>query len=292
MKNKKIITVNSVSGGKTSAYIAANYPADYNIFALVTVEDKNCLFPDAKIRQIVSDKIGRDFIGTVEDDAIIYTMLDLEQFIGSKINWVVGKTFEQIINNKNGKTYIPNVMKRTCSDAMKVAPIAKFWYDNIKQPCEMRIGFRANEMNRAKNMLNKTNEDGFTREKIMIEENENKRNKWQDFYWRKPVFPLIDDNIYKDKIVNFWKDKPVRFAKFNNCIGCFHRNELFLKHQSINHPNKFNWFIEQEEKSIKDYRGRQWKKGSPTYKEIYNSLQQIQLFDDDFNECDSGYCGL
>tara|TARA_R110002096_G_scaffold198134_2_gene381820 strand:+ start:648 stop:893 length:246 start_codon:yes stop_codon:yes gene_type:complete len=78
-------TVNSVSGGKTSSYIAANYPADYNIFSLVRVEDKSCMFPDAKIRQIVSDKIGREFIGTAEQDEIIYTMLDLEQFIGREI---------------------------------------------------------------------------------------------------------------------------------------------------------------------------------------------------------------
>lgn len=28
-------TVNSVSGGKTSSYLMVNYPADYNIFALV-----------------------------------------------------------------------------------------------------------------------------------------------------------------------------------------------------------------------------------------------------------------
>lgn len=46
-------TMNSVSGGQTSAYIAANYPADYNIFSLVTTDDKNCLYPDAKVRQIV-----------------------------------------------------------------------------------------------------------------------------------------------------------------------------------------------------------------------------------------------
>ena len=96
-------TINSLSGGKTSSYIAANYPADYNVFALVTTIDKNCLFPDQKLRQIVSDKIGRDFIGTLEDDKIIYTMLDLEQFIGSKIDWVVGKTFDEI-TNRNGKT--------------------------------------------------------------------------------------------------------------------------------------------------------------------------------------------
>jgi diphthamide synthase (EF-2-diphthine--ammonia ligase) len=50
-------TMNSISGGKTSAYIAAHYPADYDIFALVRIEDKNCLFPDAKIRQEVEDRI-------------------------------------------------------------------------------------------------------------------------------------------------------------------------------------------------------------------------------------------
>jgi hypothetical protein len=64
-------TVNSLSGGKTSSYIAVNYPADYNVFALVRTSDTNCLFPDAKIRQIVSDKIGTEFIGTLEEDAII-----------------------------------------------------------------------------------------------------------------------------------------------------------------------------------------------------------------------------
>ena len=95
-------TVNSLSGGKTSSYIAVNYPADYNVFALVRTSDKNCLFPDAKIRQIVSDKIGTEFIGTLEDDLIIYTMLDLEQFLGTKINWVTGKTFDEIIIRKNG----------------------------------------------------------------------------------------------------------------------------------------------------------------------------------------------
>lgn len=42
--------VNSLSGGKTSSYIAANYPADYDVFALVRTDDKNCLFPDKKQR--------------------------------------------------------------------------------------------------------------------------------------------------------------------------------------------------------------------------------------------------
>ena len=101
-------TVNSLSGGKTSSYIAANYKADYNVFALVRTNDKKCLWlngKDEKTRQIVSDKIGQEFIGTLEDDTIIYTMLDLEQFIGQKIDWVTGKTFDDIITRKGNKIY-------------------------------------------------------------------------------------------------------------------------------------------------------------------------------------------
>ena len=103
-------TVNSLSGGKTSSYIAANYPADYNVFALVRTDDKNCMFPDAKIRQQVSDRLGTEFVGTLEDDMIIYTMLDLEQFIGSKIDWVTGKTFDKVIDKKGG--YLANKIAR------------------------------------------------------------------------------------------------------------------------------------------------------------------------------------
>ncbi len=119
-------TVNSLSGGKTSSYIAANYPADYDVFALVRTDDKNCLFPDKKLRQEVSDRIGTEFIGTLEDDTIIYTMLDLEQFIGRKITWVTGKTFEKKTKRKN-KVYLPNKVQRFCTVEMKIEPMFYWW---------------------------------------------------------------------------------------------------------------------------------------------------------------------
>ena len=87
-------TFNSISGGKTSAYLEVNYPSDYRAFALVRTNDIKCQYPDAKVRQIVSDKIGVEFIGTLEDDMIINTILDLEQFTGREIKWVTGKTFD------------------------------------------------------------------------------------------------------------------------------------------------------------------------------------------------------
>lgn len=285
-------TVNSLSGGKTSSYIAVHYPADYNIFSLIRTDDKNCLFPDAKIRQIVSDKIGCEFIGTLEMDEIIYTMLDLEQFLGSEINWLSPMTFDELVfgRNKKGGVNIPSQRQRSCTFNLKVRPIEQFWFENIKEPIEMRIGFRANEMNRAKTMLEKTNKNGFSESKIIVGKSDNGRNKWKLLEWRKPVFPLINDGIFKDTVEEFWKGKPVRFAYKNNCVGCFERNPIFLKHMQTLCPNKFEWFNDVEKKSL-EYKSMTWKEGV-TYEKIKNHRLQLDLFDDDFNDCDSGYCGL
>jgi hypothetical protein len=280
-------TVNSLSGGKTSSYIAANYPADYNVFSLVRTSDKKCMFPDPKIRQQVSDRLGTEFIGTLEEDTIIYTMLDLEQFIGSKIDWVTGKTFDEVID-RNGKKYLPNATIRFCTTEMKLKPIFNWWQKEINQVVEMRIGFRANEQSRAKTMLNKTNKNGFLEMKTIVGKRKT-QNKWADIEWQKPVFPLIKDNIYKDQVEKYWKDKNVRFAYMNNCVGCFHRNPVLLKLMSEKYPEKYQWFIDQENSA--GYGARTFKNGM-TYDQIKNSFKQTKLFDDDFNECDSGYCGL
>ena len=279
-------TVNSLSGGKTSSYIAAHYPADYNVFSLVRTDDKNCMYPDAKIRQEVSDRLGTEFIGTLEEDVIIYTMLDLEQYIGQKIDWVTGKTFDEIIVRKN-KKYLPNVTQRFCTTEMKLKPIFNWWQNKFNEPIEMNIGYRANEGSRAKTMLSKTTKNGFSTFKTIVGKRKT-QNKWADIEWQKPIFPLIKDNIYKDTIEKYWKDKPVRFAYMNNCIGCFHRTPVLLKHMSDKHAKKYQWFVDAEQDG---YNVRTFKNGM-TYEQIRNSLTQTKLFDDDFNDCDSGYCGV
>jgi hypothetical protein len=243
-------TVNSISGGKTSAYIAANYPADYNLFALVTTTDKNCIYPDAKLRQIVSDKIGKEFVGTLEDDVIIHTILDLEQFIGQKVTWVAGKPFDDIIKRKNGNTFLPSYMRRFCTTDMKLDPMFYWWHENINVPFEMRIGFRANEMSRAKSMIKKLNKNGCSEYKAIVGKSKTgNRNKWEVIEWQKPSFPLIKDGIFKDDIETYWKDKPVRFAWMNNCVGCMHKEPMLLKKMSELHPNKLEWFAKQERES-------------------------------------------
>ena len=280
-------TVNSLSGGKTSSYIAANYPADYDVFALVRTDDKNCLFPDKKIRQEVSDRIGTEFIGTLEDDTIIYTMLDLEQYIGRKITWVTGKTFDEITTRKD-KVYLPNKVQRFCTVEMKIEPMFYWWAEHIGEPTEERIGFRANETRRANNMLERCNEDGLSVFKATFGQHPDGRNKWEEIAYRKPVFPLINDNIRKHQIEEYWKDKPVRFAWMNNCVGCFHKTPLLLRKMFDKHPNKLEWFSKRERDSIN---GASWR-SDVLYDDVKKWNSQFELFDDDFNECDSGYCGL
>lgn len=279
--------VNTISGGKTSAYIAANYSADYNVFALVRTSDKKCMFPDAKIRQQVSDRVGTEFVGTLEDDTIIYTILDLEQYIGQKIEWVTGKTFDEVID-KGGGT-LPDPMRRYCTTEMKMKPMFEWWKKNINVPCEFRLGFRANETRRAKRTNSKLNENGFLEMKAIV----GKRgtlNKWADVEWQKPVYPLIKDNIYKDNIEEYWKNKPVRFAYMNNCVGCFHKTPMLIKKMYEKHPNKINWFASKER--IKHKKDVWYKDKNLSFKDIIKWKTQTELFDDDFNSCDSGYCGL
>ena len=282
-------TVNSISGGKTSAYIAANYPADYNVFALVRTDDKNCIYPDAKVRQLVSDKLGTEFIGTLEDDVIINTILDLEQFIGQEIHWVTGKTFDEVLNAPNNNL-LPSALRRYCTTEMKMQPIFEWWIKNINEPCLFNIGFRANEMSRAKKIKEKYNENGFLEFKHTIGKSKNGRNKWKKTEWQRQSHPLIDDSIFKDTIEEYWKDKPVRFAYMNNCVGCFHKQPILLNKMSTKHPKKLEWFASKERD-----RKHNWDKfriDGLTYDKIISYKFQNELFENEFNECDSGYCGL
>lgn len=278
-------TCTSISGGRTSAYLAANYPTDYNVFALVRTDDPACKFPDEKLRQAVEDRIQKPFVGTLEDDLIINTIFDLEQHIGRQISWVSGITYDEVVKSKGG--WLPNKLHRYCTTWMKLDPIFYWWAEIIGEPVEMHIGFRANEGRRAKTMQKKLNANGLLEFKATFQKHKDGRNKWEVVEWQRPTFPLIENGIFKDDIQAYWDKNPVRFAPFNNCVGCFHRNPIFLRKMAEAHPNKMEWFAQQEELDRKG----QWR-SDVTYRDIIKSQLQIELSFDDFSDCDSGYCGL
>lgn len=285
-------TINSLSGGRTSAYMAAMFPADYDLFALVRTSDINCQFPDATIRRIVEDRIQKPFVGTLEDDTIIYTMLDLEQFLGREITWVSGLTFDEVVQNKGG--WLPNKLHRYCTTHMNIEPMFYWWAEHIGELVEMRIGYRANEGRRVRKMQKRLNENGLMEFEATFGKNSRDQNKWETVAWQKPVWPLAHQlPTWADGVQSFWHDKPVRFARLNNCVGCFHRNPALLRLQWDKHPEKMDWFMGQERTKQAKYGEHKatWRK-DVTYERI-KERPPIQGIDfEDFSECDSGYCGL
>lgn len=243
-------TVTSVSGGRTSSYMALHYPTDYNIFSLVRIEDKRCAPKDKKIIQYVEDKIQKPFIATAESDLTIYVLIKLEQDLGKDIIWVSGDTFEHIIYNTTHKNSLPNRRMRYCTTDMKMLPIFWWCYLNLFE-CEddyisMNIGYRADEPRRNANDVFKYS--------YMCNNFGEHQNNWIEIEWRESLFPLRDNNIYLPQIKSFFMLHPEYiFPLLSNCTGCFNKTEPELQQQFLLEPAKMNWFKEQENRT-----GRTW----------------------------------
>lgn len=281
-------TVTSISGGQSSAYVAAKYPSDYNIFSLVRSEDPEIRFKDKRLVQIVEDRIQKPFVATLEDDLIVTTILDLEQHIGREINWVSGITFDEVLRTK-GK-WLPNKLHRYCTKYLKIEPMFYWWAENIGEPVKMQIGYRANELNRVKKINKRRNSNGLLEYKATFEKHTSGRhkdlNKWEMIEWQDPTFPMVDDLKYRDDVVEYWRGKGVRFAWKNNCVHCFNQNPMLIKKRHELDPKKIEWAARQEGN------GKHTWRSDVSYNQIIKAELQIELSLDDFDECDTGHCGI
>jgi hypothetical protein len=265
--------INSLSGGKTSSYMAVHYPADYNIFSLVRIEAEYCKPKDESIIKYVSDKIGMDFIATAESDKTLYVVRDLEQIIGKEIIWVTGETFESIISKKK---ILPNMIWRFCTTELKMKPIFEWWHKNINEVIKMQIGFRYDEKERA-NYHN-------TKFKTIIGKHDSGKNKWDEIYWRELSYPMIDRMITYFDIYKWSNEINLEFPLDSNCVGCFWKPVMQLRKNWDNEPNKMKWFSDMEEKMKSKF------KKEMTYQKIKKiGLQQDFKFGTGAG-CQAGYC--
>lgn len=247
-----MITVNSLSGGKTSSYMAVHYPADVNLFALITIEDVRATPKDKKLVQMVSDKIGKEFIATAEDNRTLTVMFDLEQIIGKEIVWLNERTYDSLFREKHFFGGIPNRLpswaRRYCTVELKMVPIFKYCFLNVLQSetdaVKMRIGYRVDEPHRKVNFLSKDAE--FMRFPIACKTYLTKKQIHKTFHWRTADFPLIDDVITNFDVIRYWKDKHLVFPPQSNCAGCFHKDEVSLNLQWDEAPAQMQWFADQE----------------------------------------------
>lgn len=243
-------SVNSLSGGKTSSYLAVHFPADVEIFSLVCIECHNATGGWLKRRpdlvRYANEKLERfiplfgEFQATAEDPVIIQTMMELEQKIGREIVWVRDRSFEQLIQERN---FLPNKRSRFCTTELKMKPVFEYCYLNIPGKVDMRLGYRFDEQERKDDA---TNDFKFPSSCNLYGQ---RRQNHTTVNWRECSFPLIDQEpTIHPQIVNFWKNNPdVTFADDSNCQFCFWKDEQQILINFEKNPSIMYWAAIQEE---------------------------------------------
>lgn len=280
----KMKTVNSLSGGKTSSYIAVHYPADYELFALCCIECHNAGRDiDKRMRHMVNDKLQKycphypEFVATSEDPKILKTMFDLEQMIGREIIWLRGIGWEDMVRLKKA---IPNQFKRFCTTMMKMQPIFEFLYKYTELPVRMRIGFRYDEMERAERLR----ESFKFAYKCEWQENSCRWvQRWKEIDWRVGEFPLIDDRITHYHVQKFWESKEIVFPEDSNCQNCFWKRPEQLRKNFENNPPIMWWSL-----ILEELQGNTFKNMS--LRKIHDLPIQLNFFYGTGAGCQAGFC--
>ncbi|MBV5329759.1 MAG: hypothetical protein JZU65_19385 [Chlorobium sp.] len=278
-------TVNSLSGGKTSSYIAVHYPADIELFALCCIDDHNAgKNIDLVMKQRVNDRLQKycshypEFRATSEDPKILKVMFDLEQIIGREIIWLRGMGWERMIKFKSA---IPNMAKRFCTTILKMQPIFEYLYKYAELPVEMRIGYRYDEQERISNF----DPNYSFPYKCQYQEKSNRWiQRWQQIHWRNGRFPLIEDKVFHLDIVRFWENKSIDFPKDSNCLNCFWKQS-----EQLSENFKTDNAIMQWAKIMEDLRGNTFKE-ELNFHQIERFPRQLHFEYGTGSGCQAGFC--
>lgn len=273
-----MITVNSVSGGKTSGYMAIHHPADLHIFACVCIDEPKAAPKDKAVLKYCLDKLGGNFIASAEHELTLKIMMQLEQVTGKEIVWVRGKSFDEIIDNAG---CLPTWARRFCTMEMKILPIFEYCYFRYGKVI-MNIGYRADEAER----MAKADKHNIMRYPYCCNLYGQNRQKLMDFDWRQAAFPL--NRTFHLQILSWWiKNHPeFIFPKDSNCRGCHHKPVELLKRNNEETPEIMEWFAKQEEKG----KFNTWKDSGVTFRKIFQMSFTEELNFEDFTMCNSGGC--
>lgn len=280
-------TVNSLSGGKTSSYIAVHYPADFEIFAICCIDCHNAgRNIDKKMKQMVNDKLEkhnpfgdvREFVATSEDPKVLKVMFDLEQMIGREIIWVRGMGWEQMMRWKKA---VPNMAKRFCTTWLKMLPIFQYLFGNTDLPVRMRIGYRHDEMERADNL-----DEYFKLPNSCQYQPKSNRwiRRWFEYHWRVGEFPLIGDMVTHYNIQEYWKDKGIDFPKDSNCLNCFWKQPQQLR-RNFDTDESIMWWSA----IMEDMMGYTFKE-KLTLRQISELPIELDFFEGGGAGCQAGFC--
>lgn len=168
-----MLTINSISGGKSSCFMALEFKADYNVFALVE-QDAYAHKPEARVDNpeiiVAHNWVRKQVSGfwcSAEDDKTLVCLQKLYNEL-ENTDWYYNEcksvypitivsssqygkydTYDDLIEKTK---YLPNARTRLCTEKLKVEPIYNWTKQQTKEVVEMRIGFRLDEIERTVNL--------------------------------------------------------------------------------------------------------------------------------------------
>tara|TARA_R100001015_G_C4617960_1_gene174362 strand:+ start:294 stop:1118 length:825 start_codon:yes stop_codon:yes gene_type:complete len=180
-----------------------------------------------------------------------------------------GEPLEALIRSER---YIPNTLRRKCTQQLKVKTIKRFLVSQGWEHWTNTIGIRIDESRRVKN-----SNDG----------------RWDNW------FPLVNAGVSKLDIADFWLKQELAFdlnlplingiTPQSNCDGCFLKSELKLAEMWRDHPDRMQWWADLEAEF-----GHTFRYDGVSYQDIKNNLdrQGDFVFDIEgfFCQADGGEC--
>lgn len=310
-----MLTMNSISGGKTSAYMAYHFPADLNVFAVVCSNNPITKLRDSGLEAIVKrrlmpfDSRYGEFVGTKEDEKTLRAVLDLEQMIGREISWVRGETYEAMVMRKS---LLPNTEWRFCTTELKIRPIAEWIYNETGGGKVFnRVGIRIDEAGRMKSPGHRTQKiDVKFHWHAIINGGLVQKSKWvKEYEFAEASYPLIegeDGRISPHRKADIYKwaaNSGIIFPESSNCQDCFHKSVLELIRNAKRNPHIIEAGAQMEEafsalKSGRTGKPKEYsmKKGFPL-RQIINTpyIEQPNLFTyhsdmEKMSYCESTFC--
>lgn len=272
--------VSSISGGKTSAMMAVEFPADHYVFAVVLTDQAEATPKDKGLLTECQNRIPW-FKASRELDQTLLNVLKLEQLIGQKIDWVAAPfTFDELVlqrtiypRYRSGNPMLPNANHRFCTEQLKLIPI--FWhcflnyYDST--PLLMNIGFRWDEPRRVEGW--NCDNDKF-RYPIACSLQGRKQWQYNDIEWRISQFPLYENQITKSDVKAYWDAKGWEFPKVSNCDFCFHHKAIQQQIQNASYPERAKWWIDLEAQTGSTF-------GKTSLQNVLSQLLMPRIFDTD-----------
>lgn len=157
------------------------------------------------------------------------------------------------------------------------------------------VGLRDDEHHRLQaDPITETNGEMFDRPKA--KKRRTRKDRWVVAY------PLMAAGVCLPEVLEFWKAQPfdLRLAGpwEGNCDGCFLKSEAAIKRMQRDHPQRMEWWPEQEAvKRGTAGRGRTFRRDRPTYAKMAAAVRASPMLPMDETMIEGGegcgqWCGV